>query len=120
MGAMKDCQLQQREEEMGVPSLQWAQVKCALEWLIHEFSPDAADFEVQDAIEDRKGVAACGVDWSGIRLMRNNLGELYFSDLDLADLYGQIAHMCDRFGRLADKVEQAREDAEFCEALERD
>jgi hypothetical protein len=65
---------------------------------------------VQDAIKDRDGDAACGVDWPNIWLMLNNLDELCFSDLSLSDLYGQIAHMSDRFDSLADKVEQHRED----------
>jgi hypothetical protein len=84
--------------------------KSVLKWLMQEFSPDAVPYQVQDAIKDRDGDAACGVDWPNIRLMLNNLDELYFSDLSLSDLYCQIAHMSDRFDSLPDTVEQHRED----------
>jgi hypothetical protein len=120
MGAMKDYQLQKHWEEMGESSLTWVQVKAVLRWLIREFSPATKHWTVQKAIEDRSGDAACGAAWPEIRLMLNNLSELYFSDLCLKDLYDQIRHYSDRFDSLSDKVERHREDDEFEEALARD
>jgi hypothetical protein len=120
MGVMKDYYLQKHWEEWGESSLTWSQVKAVLRSLIREFSPAAEHWAVQQAIEDRNGVADCGVAWPEIRLMLNNLGELYFTDLCLKDLYAQIRHYSDRFDSLADKVERQRKDVEFDEALARD
>jgi hypothetical protein len=120
MGATQDYWRQKHWEEWGESSLTWAQIKAVLRWLMHEFSPDAEHWAVQKAIEDRDGVPACGVDWPNIRLMLNNLGELYFTDLSLRDLYGQIRHYSNRFDSLANKVERQRKDVEFEEALARD
>jgi hypothetical protein len=117
MGAVKNWQLEQLEED-SPSSSSWVEVRRVLKTLIAHYGSQTVVAEVEVLIADCQGEVWPGMRWTDARCIINNLIELYYSDLSLSDLYGQVAHMNDRYDSLGDKVE--REDVGLDDLFHRD